>query len=56
MKVLDEVKRLRREVETLASRVASLEIRPAASSATAAGTASLPRRRRRASPPRARRR
>ena len=29
MKVLDEVKRLRREVEALASRVASLEIRPA---------------------------
>ena len=28
MKVLDEVKRLRREVEALASRVASLEIRP----------------------------
>src|SRR4051794_41621219 len=35
MKVLDEVKRLRREVEALASRVASLEIRP---SAPAAGT------------------
>src|SRR3954469_11132449 len=34
MKVLDEVKRLRREVEALASRVASLEIRPGA-----AGTA-----------------
>ena len=29
MRVLDEVKRLRREVEALASRVASLEIRPA---------------------------
>src|SRR6185369_18012295 len=29
MKVLDEVKRLRREVEGLASRVGSLEVRPA---------------------------
>src|SRR3954447_8719635 len=30
MKVLDEVKRLRREVEALASRVSSLEVRPSA--------------------------
>src|SRR3954464_8530757 len=38
MKVLDEAKRLRREVEALASRVASLEIRP---SAPAAGTTTV---------------
>ena len=36
MKVLDEVKRLRREVEALASRVASLEIRPPAGKPAAA--------------------
>src|SRR5919109_1482102 len=36
MRVLDEVKRLRREVEALASRVTSLEIRPGSSATTAA--------------------
>src|SRR3954454_17150470 len=34
MKVLDEVKRLRREVEALASRVASLEVRPGTAGTT----------------------
>src|SRR3954469_9883102 len=42
MKVLDEVKRLRREVEALASRVASLEIRPAAKDAPATPAAAKP--------------
>src|SRR6478736_9454893 len=36
MKILDEVKRLRREVEALAARVKSLEVRPAAAPATSA--------------------
>jgi hypothetical protein len=34
MRVLDEVKRLRTEVEALAARVGKLEVRPAASTAT----------------------
>src|SRR3954466_12186814 len=40
MKVLDEVKRLRREVETLATRVRSLEVRPAAATPAATSAAS----------------
>jgi hypothetical protein len=39
MRVLDEVKRLRTEVEALAARVAKLEVRPAASTSSSGSTA-----------------
>src|SRR4051794_23187379 len=42
MKVLDEVKRLRREVEALASRVASLEVRPSGTPTVKTAPAAAP--------------